>query len=87
MENNYYNFGSYVMEHVNFWDIEIEDGIDICLEILLEEKEKFGINYVDKMFSNNRLENGSKLLWDIKNGNYSLENVGKMVMEFFEKEM
>lgn len=86
MDNKMYNFGKLVKDYVSFWDVEIEDGIDNCLEILLEEKEEYGIEY-DGMFSDGMMDRGSKLLLDIKNSNYSYSIIGNMVYNFFRNEM
>ena len=85
MNNVMYEFGRDVKGSIDEWDIEIRDGIDICLEVLVEYGIELGLKFREGIFSSSMLEDGESLLLDIKNNNYNYEVVGNRVYDFINK--
>ncbi len=85
MNNVMYEFGRDVKGSVDEWDIEIRDGIDICLEVLVEYGIELGLKFREGIFSSSMLDDGESLLLDIKNNNYNFEVIGNRVYDFINK--
>jgi len=85
MNNVMYEFGRDVKGSVDEWDIEIRDGIDICLEVLVEYGIELGLKFREGIFSSSMLDDGESLLLDIKNNNYNYEVIGNRVYDFINK--
>jgi len=85
MNNVMYEFGRDVKGSIDEWDIEIRDGIDICLEVLVEYGIELGLKFREGIFSSSMLDDGESLLLDIKNNNYNYEVIGNRVYDFINK--
>lgn len=85
MNNVMYEYGRNVKGSIDEWDIEIRDGIDICLEVLVEYGIELGLKFREGIFSNSMLDDGESLLLDIKNNNYNYEVIGNRVYDFINK--
>lgn len=85
MNNVMYEYGRNIKGSIDEWDIEIRDGIDICLEVLVEYGIELGLKFREGIFSSSMLDDGESLLLDIKNNNYNFEVIGNRVYDFINK--
>jgi len=85
MNNVMYEYGRNIKGSIDEWDIEIRDGIDICLEVLVEYGIELGLKFREGIFSSSMLDDGESLLLDIKNNNYNYEVIGNRVYDFINK--